>query len=67
MGLGEHMLQGTQPLQAGVDEQCEKGARPPSVIKKSLLYQLNKAHFAGKIWNHIHFFSLFLSYLNNIH
>ena len=34
MGLGEHRLQGAQPLRTGVDEQCEQGARPTSYEKE---------------------------------
>ena len=34
MGLGEHRLQRAQPLQAGVDEQCEQGGKAPQFFKK---------------------------------
>ena len=38
MGVGEHITQGTQPLRAMVDEQCEQGqcaqgAESPSFVK----------------------------------
>ena len=38
MGLGEHRLQGAQPLRVGVDEQCASGGQGPLVYEKKVVF-----------------------------
>ena len=54
MVLGEHRLQGAQPLRAGVDEQCEWAARPSSVYKLKANHEI--------FVNIIEYFSAVLKY-----